>query len=234
MAMSHESHTLFTRALAALLSYPSDDLLDGLPQLRAVLLSQMTLSRLRRDELHRLLDHIAATELLDLQAEYVEIFDRRRQHSLHLFEHVHGDSRERGQALIDLNQTYAQAGLYLDARELPDYLPVVLEFASTQPLPLARAFVAELSHLLLVIYQGLAAGASPYAAPLAAAIEFAGARVPVVSIKPALHQEPHQEPATDPDLDTDWAEPPAFDGCNGTHADTVNSSQPIRFVARQR
>ncbi|MET5021328.1 nitrate reductase molybdenum cofactor assembly chaperone, partial [Burkholderia pseudomallei] len=76
------------------------------------------------------------------------LFDRGRSTSLHLFEHVHGDSRDRGPAMIDLAQTYEKAGLHLGPAELPDYLPVVLEFASTQPPKEARAFLAEMTHIL--------------------------------------------------------------------------------------
>ncbi|MCP2937330.1 nitrate reductase molybdenum cofactor assembly chaperone, partial [Salmonella enterica subsp. enterica serovar Typhimurium] len=84
----------------------------------------------------------------DGEAAYVELFDRGRSTSLHLFEHVHGDSRDRGPAMIDLAQTYEKAGLYLAEGELPDYLPVVLEFVSTQPAREARAFLGEMTHIL--------------------------------------------------------------------------------------
>jgi nitrate reductase delta subunit len=79
----------------------------------------------------------------------------RPRTSLHLFEHVHGDSRDRGPAMIDLAQTYEKAGLYLAEGELPDYLPVVLEFASTQPPREARAFLGEMAHILNAIFSAL-------------------------------------------------------------------------------
>ena len=79
------------------------------------------------------------------EAAYVELFDRGRATSLHLFEHVHGDSRDRGPAMIDLQRTYEQAGLVSRRDELPDYLPVMLEFASTQPPREARAFLGEIA-----------------------------------------------------------------------------------------
>jgi nitrate reductase molybdenum cofactor assembly chaperone NarJ/NarW len=85
---------------------------------------------------------------MEVEARYVETFDRGRATSLHLFEHVHGDSRDRGPAMIDLVQTYEKAGLYLGPEELPDHLCVVLEFASTQPPALARAFLGEMAHIL--------------------------------------------------------------------------------------
>jgi nitrate reductase delta subunit len=87
--------------------------------------------------------HLAALDPMEAEARYVDNFDRGRQTSLHLFEHVHGDSRDRGPALIDLMQTYEKAGLQFEADELPDHLPVVLEFASTQPPKWPRSFWAK-------------------------------------------------------------------------------------------
>jgi len=87
------------------------------------------------------MDTLSSGDPLDTEAIYVQLFDCGRATSLHLFEHVHGDSRDRGPAMIDLAQTYDKAGLYLAPGELPDNLPVVLEFVSTQPPREARAFL---------------------------------------------------------------------------------------------
>jgi nitrate reductase delta subunit len=87
----------------------------------------------RLAELDALMSTLESGNALENEAEYVEVFDRGRATSLHLFEHVHGDSRDRGPAMIDLAQTYEKAGLFLGPGEMPDYLPVVLEFVSTQP-----------------------------------------------------------------------------------------------------
>ena len=94
---------------------------------------------------------------MQVEADYVELFDRGRATSLHLFEHVHGDSRDRGPAMIDLGQTYEKAGLILAEGELPDYLPAVLEFVSTQPPREARAFLGEMAHILNAIFAALIA-----------------------------------------------------------------------------
>ena len=71
--------------------------------------------------------------LLDKQAEWCEVFDRGRTTSLLLFEHVHAESRDRGQAMVDLLAEYEKVGLQLDCRELPDYLPLYLEYLSVLP-----------------------------------------------------------------------------------------------------
>src|SRR6185312_12515534 len=112
-------------------------------------------SAARLAELEALIDSLARAEPLDAEAAYVQLFDRGRATSLHLFEHVHGDSRDRGPAMIDLAQTYDKAGLCLAPGELPDYLPVVLEFVSTQPPREARAFLGEMTHIFNAIFSAL-------------------------------------------------------------------------------
>jgi nitrate reductase delta subunit len=90
-----------------------------------------------------------------VEADHVELFDRGRGTALHLFEHVHGDSRDRGPAMVDLCQTYEAAGLFLAPGELPDHLTVVLQYASTQPPTQAKAFLGEIAHILQVIFSAL-------------------------------------------------------------------------------
>ncbi len=114
------------------------------------------------------MDSLASGDPLDTEAAYVQLFDRGRATSLHLFEHVHGDSRDRGPAMIDLAQTYEQAGLYLAPGELPDYLPVVLEFVSTQPPREARAFLGEMTHIFNALFSALRERQSAYASVIGA------------------------------------------------------------------
>src|SRR5688500_1958455 len=132
------------RVLAALLAYPDGQLRAELGEMTALLAEEGALSDSRRGEIEALARWLANVEPLEAETEYVETFDRGRSTSLHLFEHVHGDSRERGPAMIDLVKTYAAAGLMLKEGELPDYLPAVLEFASTQPPAEAKAFLGEI------------------------------------------------------------------------------------------
>ena len=150
----------------------------------------------------------------------METFDRGRATSLHLFEHVHGDSRDRGPAMVDLAQTYERAGLRLSAEELPDHLCVVLEFASTQPPQLAQDFLGEMAHILTAIFSALLQRGSPYAAALAAVLELAGQRVQAVPF------------AADEPLDDSWAEPEAFDGCSTKGQARPGEAQPIHIVRK--
>ncbi|MCB2028398.1 MAG: nitrate reductase molybdenum cofactor assembly chaperone, partial [Rhodoferax sp.] len=190
------------RTLAVLLGYPDSGLRQALPQMREVLRAEQALSAPRLAEIDALLAQLARRDTLDNEAEYVALFDRGRATSLHLFEHVHGDSRDRGPAMIDLAQTYEKAGLYLAEGELPDYLPVVLEFVSTQPPKEARAFLAEMAHIFNAIFAALQKHESPYASVLGALLELAGEKAQAVTV-----------PKED-DLDESWAEPPVFDGCS--------------------
>lgn len=204
------------RALARLLCYPDDELRAGLPEIGATLATEARLGARRRAQLIDLVAALSGGDALDVQADYVQTFDRGRARSLHLFEHVHGDSRDRGQAMVDLAQTYAQAGLELQGGELPDFLPTALEFASTQPEATADAFVAEFAHLLNRIHSALANHRSPYAAALAAVIELAGEELDSAEAEP-------EEP-----LDALWEEPAAFGGCP-TATRPRDGVQPIHF-----
>ncbi|MDA8455590.1 nitrate reductase molybdenum cofactor assembly chaperone [Acidovorax sp. GBBC 3334] len=219
------------RILAALLDYPGSALRRHLAELPGLLAADAVLAAPRRAQLGRLLDLLSQGDPLDAETAYVELFDRGRATSLHLFEHVHGDSRDRGPAMIDLGETYARAGLLLREDELPDYLPAVLEFVSTQPPREARSFLGEIAHLLAAIHGALvqrgSAQAAPYAqayaAVFAALLELAGHPVPDV---PA----PHAATPAEPGLDESWTEPAAFDGCSNLGQARAGQPQPIRIV----
>jgi nitrate reductase delta subunit len=204
--------------LAALLGYPDERLRRALPEFAPALRAEGAISPPRLGELEGLIEQLRNAEPLQVEADYVERFDRGRATSLHLFEHVHGDSRDRGPALIDLGQTYARAGLILADGELPDYLPAVLEFASTQPAREARAFLGETGHIVNAIFDALQRQGSAYASVLGALLELSGAKAaPVV-------------PRPEPPLDESWAEPPAFDGCSAQGQARPGEPRPVHVV----
>jgi nitrate reductase delta subunit len=212
--------TLTLRVLAKLLGYPDAELRKHLPELRDALASERALGYSRRAELDALVDNLAKASALDVEAGYVELFDRGRATSLHLFEHVHGDSRDRGPAMIDLVQTYEKAGLLLGPHELPDHLAVALEYASTQPPKEARAFLAEMAHILNAIFSALQQRQSPYASVLGALIELAGEKAQAVKVTP------------DEPLDESWAEPVVFDGCSVKGQAAPGMPQPVQIVRK--
>ena len=208
------------RVMAALLGYPHAEMREALPEMRGILQSEGALSSSRLAELNALIDSLASAEPLAIEADYVELFDRSRHTSLHLFEHVHGDSRDRGPAMIDLAQTYEKAGLYLAPDELPDYLPAVLQFVSTQPPREARAFLGEMAHIFNALFGALQQRESAYASVLGALLELAGEKARAVKL------------GTEPPLDESWVEPPVFDGCSSRGQAKPGRPEPIHFVRK--
>jgi nitrate reductase delta subunit len=206
------------RVLSALLGYPDAQMRRYLPEMRGLLHAEGALGQARRAEIDALIDALEGAEPMEVEAGYVELFDRGRGTSLHLFEHVHGDSRERGPAMIDLGQTYAKAGLMLAEGELPDYLPALLEFVSTQPPREARAFLGETAHILNAVFGALQQRRSAYAGVLGALLELAGETAQAV------------KPAAEEPLDKSWAEPPVFDGCSTKGQARPGQPQPVRLV----
>ncbi len=219
MALPNSSISL--RVLARLLSYPDTELREQLPDMRNALHSDKTIPSSRLAELDALIATLENGDMLDNEAGYVEIFDRGRATSLHLFEHVHGDSRERGPAMIDLTQTYEKAGLFLAPGEMPDYLPVVLEFVSTQPPKEARAFLGEMTHIFNAIFSALQHRESAYASVLGALLELSGEKAHAVKV------------AQDESIDAAWEEPVVFDGCSTKGQAKPGESQPIHFVKNE-
>ena len=215
-----KTNTLTLRALSALLRYPDPELRAHLGEVAQALHDEAALPAARLAELDGLIGRLQRGRAFDTEAGYVDIFDRGRGTALHLFEHVHGDSRERGPAMVDLVKTYEAAGLLLGPGELPDHLTVLLEYASTQPPAQARAFLREFSHILQAIFSALLRRESPYASVLAALLDVAGEKVQAVTI------------ADEPALDEAWEEPLAFDGCSTRGQAAPGQPQPIQIVRR--
>jgi nitrate reductase delta subunit len=216
------------KALAALLAYPTPELIEALPDIGETFDRERALGHRERLALHALVDELAGADLLDAQERYVTLFDRGRATSLHLFEHLHGDSRERGQAMVDLNSIYRRAGLELAANELPDYLPVLLEFASLQPRGVVRELIGDCAHIVRSIGEALSRRASRYAAIMDAALTLAGE--PGLDAKPAREAEPERS------LDDEWIEEPVIFGpeaatnCGAKTRDSA--SAVVRFMPR--
>lgn len=186
--------------LSALLRYPDGDVQAAAPQIDAALADDACLTEAQRAALAPLVGDLAAMDLLDLQERYVALFDRGRAVSLHLFEHVHGESRDRGQAMVDLRSRYEAQGLEITANELPDYLPLFLEYLSTLPPDQVLGELAQPGLILSALAQRLAERDSPYAGPLTVLAQLAGAEGAEFALPPA----------DDPDdlaaLDAAWEE----------------------------
>src|SRR6185312_12116906 len=158
------------KALSALLTYPTEELTQAACDIGAVLDADRLLPGPVRAQLRALADELAIGDLYDLQERYVLLFDRTRSLSLHLFEHVHGESRDRGQAMIDLKAQYEDAGLFLDASELPDFLPLFLEYLATLPLKEAFETLGQPAHIFGALAERLRKRKSAYEAVFRALI----------------------------------------------------------------
>lgn len=148
--------------LARLLDYPTAELQDFRQELITLIREERNLSKDQRAQLVAFTEYLCTANLLDVQENYVGLFDRGRALSLLLFEHVHGESRDRGQAMVDLLAEYEQAGLLLNARELPDHLPLFLEFLSTREAAEARQWLESVNHILALLSERLKQRDSDY------------------------------------------------------------------------
>ncbi len=191
------------RALGALLLYPGAELRAALPEIAAEIRGASLLSAADRAALLALIDGLSAADPIAAEEAYVDLFDRGRSTSLHLFEHVHGEARDRGAAMVELNELYAAAGLELGGRELPDYLPVVLEYLSSRSRDEARAMLSDCAHILRLVGEVLTKRDSRYAAVFQVLLTIAG--------EPGIDPARARRRALDKDdLDRDWDERPAF------------------------
>jgi nitrate reductase delta subunit len=203
------------RALAALLSYPTEALQAATHELAEVLQQENIVSRRQRAAISALLEEIARTDIYELQERYFALFDRSRTLSLHLFEHIHGESRDRGQAMADLISLYETHGLEMGAGELPDFLPLFLEFLSLLPDTEARAMLAEPAGILRALSERLAKRQTRYAAVMEALADLA--RAPAIGMSAIPEEDPNDLVA----MDAAWEEAAvrfgpgeAMDGCS--------------------
>lgn len=198
------------KALAALLTYPEAALIEALPEVTAVIQQEALLPKGDIVALQALMDEMTDTELMTLQERYVDLFDRARALSLHLFEHVHGESRDRGQAMVDLAAMYGKAGLVLADNELPDYLPALLEFLSRHPPGEAKVLLKDAAHILDAVAGRLARRGSRYSSVFDALLSLAGAKRGRRSFDSGAAAHSHAEDTAH--IDRLWAEQPAFGG----------------------
>jgi nitrate reductase delta subunit len=197
-----EREMIVLRALGALLGYPRPELREALPEIAAAIGASALIAPRERAALLGLVELLANADPLWAEARYVELFDRGRAVSLYLFEHVHGDARDRGSAMVELKAIYEAAGFRLVAQELPDYLPVVLEYLSCRSAREARDMLGDCAHILRAVGEALLQRGSPYSAVLEALLRITG--------ETGLDAKAARRPAEPEDLDRDWFEEPAF------------------------
>jgi nitrate reductase delta subunit len=165
------------RALGALLTYPSEDLIAALPEIRGVLLEESLLAPAVATSVDGLIEHLSLAELMDLQDDYVSLFDRTRSLSLHLYEHLYGEARERGQAMVRLQTLYRFHGFAHTSSELPDYLPLFCEFLSLMPDRTARTILSDAAATIEALHRRAVKRGTPYACVFAALTTLASKKV---------------------------------------------------------
>ena len=224
------------RVLSRLLVYPNAEIMEQIPALKEVLLEDNFLKAKTLKPLTAFMDELGATDLMQAQEAYVELFDQGRAHCLHLFEHVHGESRFRGKAMIDLAERYAEKGLIVGTGELPDYLPVFLEFISICDVSEGQETLSQAAPVIATIGEKLKRQGSGYAGVMAAIVELSGVKLKKADIEKAADAAlPNIQ--TLEELDQEWEEPEAFGGapdCGtcGTTGLPTNSAASVQMGGR--
>jgi nitrate reductase delta subunit len=193
------------KALSLVLSYPTAELQEAMPEIGSVLAADPRLSTQNRQALQRLTHDIGQGDLFDVQESYVMLFDRSRTLSLNLFEHVHGESRDRGGAMVSLIETYRGGGFEPATTELPDHLPVLLEFLSTRPFAEVQETLADAAHIFEALGTRLVRRESRYDAAFAALSQLANVQVDADTLAGMLAQ-PDDDPTDLQALDAVWEE----------------------------
>ncbi len=191
------------KVLSALLTYPSEELQIAADELKSMLAKEAILPERHRSTIAALIDDIAGRDLFDAQERYILLFDRTRSLSLHLFEHVHGESRDRGQAMVDLIKLYEDGGYSPTTKELPDFLPLFLEYAATRAPAEALELIGQPGHVFAALRERLAKRKSPYEAVFAALVALSKAKLDETALA-ALREEPDPEPDDLEALDAAW------------------------------
>ncbi|PLX63505.1 nitrate reductase molybdenum cofactor assembly chaperone [Sedimenticola selenatireducens] len=154
---------LIYNIMARLLDYPDDELMQNLPGIIDAINQDDDIGPQEKEDLLNLVSWMNMHDLTGLQSQYVQTFDMVPEHDLHLTHHLFGDDRGRGPALIDLSEYYKASGLEVEGKEIPDFLPLILEYVSTLDDLQARVFLGDAAKVLKVIGDNLEKAESPYA-----------------------------------------------------------------------
>lgn len=195
------------KALGALLDYPTAELQAALDEVEQAVAEERALPASELDGVRAVIDRLRRSDIMDAQEYWIGLFDRSKRLALHLYEHSYGESRDRGQAMVNLALTYRMNGFELNAAEMPDYLPLFLEFLSVIPEVHARRYLTDAIEIVEALRIRLEERDSTYAALLSALVTLASREADVNEVEAILAEEP-QDPADLEALDKEWAEEP--------------------------
>ena len=212
------------KVISMLMTYPEQSVRDHSHELIGLIAADANLPAETKQSLQALVDNIVSLPLLDAQERYTGLFDRGRALSLLLFEHVHGESRDRGQAMVDLMGVYQKNGFEIDVRELPDYIPLFLEYLSQQDEASAREWLGEVAHILGRLSARLSHRDSPYHALFDALLDLATNKVDMDEIKAQVAKEKRDD--SPEALDKIWEEEAITFGGNGVSGGCPTGNRP--------
>ncbi|SBV37479.1 molybdenum-cofactor-assembly chaperone subunit (delta subunit) of nitrate reductase 1 [uncultured Stenotrophomonas sp.] len=214
------------KLIGVLLDYPRDELWQHGPELLAAC-DDPALAASRQRQLRGFVQELLDSDPLDAQARWLGSFDRGRSMSLLLFEHIHGESRDRGQAMVDLVETYRRNGFALDARELPDYLPLLLEFLAHRPEAEARDWLHHIGHIAGMLAARAAERELPHAVLLEILVETGDGKVNLALLRQRASEEARDD--TTEVMDRLWEEEAVR---FGSDAPAQDCAPPRRSPAR--
>ncbi len=218
------------KLIGVLLDYPQDALWEHGEELLAAA-DDPGLSKPRRAQLVGFVRDLLATDPLDAQERWLLLFDRGRAMSLLLFEHIHGESRDRGQAMVDLISAYRKNGFELSARELPDYLPLLLEYLSQRPVEEARDWLHHVSHIVGLLAARAGERQSSHALLLEILAELADGKVDLAPLRRRASEEPRDDSAEE--MDRLWEEEAVRFGADAPSDDCAPTARRPATVQRQ-
>jgi nitrate reductase delta subunit len=195
------------KAIGALLDYPTAELQAAADEIEQALAEERALAEAELDLVRAFIDRLRCSDVMDLQENWIGQFERSKRLALHLYEHSYGESRDRGQAMVNLALTYRMNGFELNAAEMPDYLPLFLEFLSVIPPVHARRYLTDAIDIIEALRIRLQERASPYAVLLGALVSLASRKADGAEVEAILADEP-QDPGDLEALDKEWAEEP--------------------------
>ena len=195
------------KALGALLDYPTPQLQAAADEIEQALREELVISAAELEGVSAFIERLRKTDIMDLQEDWVSLFDRSKRLALHLHEHSYGESRDRGQAMVNLALTYRMNGFELAASEMPDYLPLFLEFLSQIPEAPARRYLGEAIEVVEALRIRLEERESTYAALLEPLLALSAKAADEAEVEAILAGEP-ADPQTLEELDAEWAEEP--------------------------
>ena len=192
------------KLVSVLLDYPRPELWQYADEIREAAADPVTLAPAQRVALSGFVEHLLAQEPMAAEEAWLSLFDRGRAMSLLLFEHIHGESRDRGQAMVDLVETYRKQGFEIGVRQLPDYLPLVLEYLSTRPREEVADWLKHIGHILELLAARALERGSPYAALFETLVALAQGEVDLAVMRRRVADEARDD--TPEAIDRVWEE----------------------------